>query len=171
VSLATMSLLQALWGYCVSACFGNFHKYTDFLLGVLPNSNKTINYCHPSASDYQENEEDAISSFKRFENIIEDIKSRAREGLAGNAEELRRLPDKEAALTAEKALLSTSETFNINLEYVFASSGFCCKQRELAEDRCSLDWALIKVDQARPGNNEVRPSTLLFFLIELTLYL
>jgi hypothetical protein len=150
-----MSLFQALQCYHVNACSGKFYKYTNFLLGVSPNSTNPISICHPSATDYQENEETARSDIEQHENKIRDIKSKVGVGLASSAE-IRSLPKKETALTAEKALLSTTQPFNTHLGYVFASSGFRRKQQEPAKDGCSIDWALVRVHQDRLGDNKVR---------------
>ncbi|KAI9765037.1 MAG: hypothetical protein M1840_007862 [Geoglossum simile] len=121
---------------------------------ISPNSNRIIGICSPSATDYEENENDATSDLKWHKDQVQDIKNRASEGLASNAE-LYLLPNKEALITAEKASLEASGSFNTHLGHVFASSGFRRKQEEPAEKGCSLDWALIKVDQGRLGNNRL----------------
>ncbi|KAI9861240.1 MAG: hypothetical protein M1813_005413 [Trichoglossum hirsutum] len=120
---------------------------------VSPNSTNPISICHPSATDCQENEETARSDIEQHENKIRDIKSKVGVGLASSAE-IRSLPKKETALTAEKALFSTTQPFNTHLGYVFASSGFRRKQQEPAKDGCSIDWALVRVHQDRLGDNK-----------------
>ena len=113
--------------------------------GIFPGGDNIIDLCQPSTDDYQENESTAMSDLEENEEEIQDIKSRAIEGLAGGAE-LRSLPYKEIALTGEKALLSTSGAFNTYLGCAFAGSGFRRKQQEPAERGCCLDWALVKVN-------------------------
>ncbi|KAI9781535.1 MAG: hypothetical protein M1839_005950 [Geoglossum umbratile] len=128
-------------------------RYFIYEIKKLCVSNNTINIHQPGPFDYQENEESTLSKLRENTSTIEDIKSRAREGLARDAE-LRWLPNKEADLTAEKALFSATQDFDTHLGYVFASSGFRRRQTEPIEDGCSLDWGLIKISQDRLGDNK-----------------
>ncbi|KAI9765196.1 MAG: hypothetical protein M1839_005603 [Geoglossum umbratile] len=80
---------------------------------ISPDSNHTI---------------DISSDFKRHKAQVQDIKNRANEGLACNAE-LHSLPNREASLIAEEASVSASGSFNTHVRQVFASSGFCHSDR------------------------------------------
>lgn len=135
--------------------------------GLFPDSDNTVDVCQPSTADYQQSELEATGTLKRAETRLKDLKTRAEEGLADGAE-LRSLPSKENQIAAQKAMLSETQAFNTHLGSVFASSGF--RRKEPAGEGCCLDWALVRVDKTRMGNNNVRLGAFFHYRARLTLY-